>query len=308
MIINQEEQTQHFLFKNTDGGNLSGLTLIKGGAQNFTQSERTRKRKALNIIPHNLSEFIHQQTVSTSDYPSKYETKSIFEQIVSVANRYRLSPKDSLIFYEEVIAKRPLCSGAEARFAVASPVALAQKYFPRVNNFDSYALRLQIVLKEIRKSRHFCNWRAGQLTSERLGQQTRTLVALSLISREQLGDIWVIDAQFGRYHAGQSVNYSRELIGNTVNEFGLDAASVGDMILENPDRFVDGHELSVDCPGDEFRLENDSISLVPGFGFSEGKLVFGAYSVSGYFGCAGSVSAFLAPETLALWENGQIFK
>jgi len=138
----------------------------------------------------------------------------------------------------------------------------------------------------------------GKLGMQYLRQHERTVKKFEALAEQQKGyDILVVAAQFGLRHRGRSVRRAREVF--TVNEFGLGVFEIGCMLLTHPGRLQDYDDLWIDCAGDEYDDAGAGSSgfyslfrCTPYFGFSVGKIVFGAGVASQGSGY-GSASGFL---------------
>jgi hypothetical protein len=226
------------------------------------------------------NQFADEEVASSYGYPSGYKPKGITEQ----TNRLReLFP--GIGYANEQLAQQPLPEGAEGWFAIPR----WQKVAP------TYAEAVQKVLDLLKAQRKgsFHNYREGQIDAQHLRQSAKTVKMFQALGEQQKDhDILVVPCQFGKRHAGRSVRRAREVM--PVSEFGLDAFSIGIMLLTHPERLQDYSDLWIDAPGDEFSGGGgSSFDHAPCFPFDGGKLRFGTSDVDDADDRYGSASAVL---------------
>jgi hypothetical protein len=225
-------------------------------------------------------------------YPPEYKgPKPIEEQIKTLAAILDLDPTSALEYAKQLPT---LPQGAEGWFAVPSADALAKKHFSDVKEDDRKHVRAILhVFDCIAKRRPFHNWRAEQMTPERVRITARTKEALEQITQVQKGDILIIAAQLGQRHRGRPTRRARECF--VANEFGLGWLIGGAIALTHPERFVRFEELDMDLPGDEFDdpVARDRFVHAPYLFFRDGKLGAGAGRCGFAYEYDGSVSGFL---------------
>ena len=227
-------------------------------------------------------------------YPKEYRgPKPIGVQVDILAKEFGLSLGYTSDWIEKVLPTLTLPDGAEGWFAIPSIDAVAKRHFPEITDpVEKYCRAVEIVLEKLGKSRHFYNYREGEITPRQLRQHVRTLQAFEQIAETQKGDILIIPVQYGIRHRGRSVRRARECF--STNEFGLGAFAVGSMALTHPERYVRWEQLHTDCAGDEFSAgADDEFGRAPFFLFDDGKLKFNTNHVSNAFGNYGSVSGSL---------------
>jgi hypothetical protein len=223
------------------------------------------------------NQFADEEVESSDGYLSGYKPKSITEQINILR---QLLP--GIGYADEKLAEQSLPANAEGWFAIPKWQSVAKTYEEAVK-------KVLELIKQQRDGKLY-NHREGQLGAKYLRQHERTVKKLEVLADQQKGyDILVVAAQFGLRHRGRSVRRACEVF--TANEFGLGAFEIGCMLLTHPERLRDYDDLWIDCAGDEY----DVYSLfycTPYFGFSVGKIVFGAGVASQGSGY-GSASGFL---------------
>ena len=156
-----------------------------------------------------------------------------------------------------------------------------------------YGEAAQKVLDLIKQARNgkFHNYREGLLDPKYLRQHERSVRILEQVGESQCGDILIVAVQLGLRHRGKSVRRAREIF--EANEFGLDAFSIGIMLLTHPERLAHFDDLWIDCAGDEFApVAAGRFSLAPYFSFSDGLVGFVARRVADAGGYCGSASGF----------------
>lgn len=196
-----------------------------------------------------------------------------------------LNPDDAIRYMNEVYSSLQLPNWIEGPFALIRPGFFS----------DDYGEELEEVLKALAKDRKgkFRNYREGQLGSDHLQQNTRTLSMINRIVELQSGsDIIIVPEQFGIRYRGRSVRRVRKVL--VASEFGEGAKNVGTMILTNPIRLQHYDDLWIDCPGDEYAPDADGgFSHAPCFDFLDGWVEFVTVWVGIPDGDYGSVSGFL---------------
>lgn len=203
-----------------------------------------------------------------STYPKSYKVKSLAKQENILCEHFKDLPEVSDTLPEDA---------SEGLFLIPKWQLLA----------PTYGEALQRVLEAIKSERSFTNWREGEIGPENLRESARKVAAF-----KDMPDMMVIPAQFGREHAGKSVETVRE--GYSANETGLGAYEVAVMLLTHPERLQHLDDLWIDCPGDEYKYsDEDAFSRAPYFYFHGGRLKLGADDVSRAGAHYGSASAFL---------------
>jgi hypothetical protein len=259
----------------------------------LTEEEAQRVNEAAGLsdlvdsfITENRSanKFADEEVESSYGYLSGYKPKGITEQTNRLRELFL-----GLGQANEQLAQQPLPEGAEGWFAIPR----WQKVAP------TYPEAVQIVLDMIKKTRNgkFHNYREGQIDAQHLRQSQKTAEMFQALGEQQKdNDILVVPCQFGKRHAGRSVRRAREVM--PASEFGLDAFSIGIMLLTHPERLQDYNDLWIDAPGDEFSDGGDSsFDHAPYFNFNDDKVKFDTNDVDNANDNYGSASAVL-PKSL----------
>jgi len=260
--------------------NKAGLTDgADGEAQRVNDTPGLADHIAAWLKEHRTTDkFKDEEVASSYGYLSGYKPKGITEQ----TNVLRLL-FPGIGYANEKLAELPLPEGAEGWFAIPRWQKVAKTYPEAV----------QIVLDLINKTRgKLYNWRKSQINSKHIRQSAKTAKMFQAIGEQQKdNDILVVPCQFGKRHAGRSVRRAHEVMG--ASEFGLDAFSIGIMLLTHPERLQQLDDLWIDCAGDEFSDGGDSsFGLAPFFNFFDGKVEFDTYGVYYAREHYGSSSAF----------------
>jgi len=225
------------------------------------------------------NQFVDEEVESSYGYLSGYKPKGITEQTNILRQLF-----PGIGYANEKLAEQPLPAGAEGWFAIPRWQKVAKTYPEAV----------QIVLDLIKKARgKLYNYRDGQIDQQHIRQSAKTAKMFQSLGEQQKdNDILVVPCQFGKRHAGRSVRRAREVM--SASEFGLDAFSIGIMLLTHPERLQHYDDLWIDGAGDEFSVGGDSsCGRAPCFDFNDGGVGFGADGVGGASERCGSASALL---------------
>ncbi|MBU3935000.1 hypothetical protein KKC00_03500 [Patescibacteria group bacterium] len=225
------------------------------------------------------NQFADEEVASSYGYLSGYKPKGITEQTNILRQLF-----PGIGYANEKLAEQPIPEGAEGWFAIPRWQKVAKTYPEAV----------QIVLDLIKKTRgKLYNWREGQIDSQHIRQSAKTAKMFQALGEQQKdNDILVVPCQFGLRHRGRSVCRAIEVMG--ADEFGLDAFSIGIMILTHPERLQHYDDLWIDCAGDEFSDGGgSSFGQAPYFNFNDGRVKFDADTVDSASEYCGSASALL---------------
>ncbi|KKQ56705.1 MAG: hypothetical protein US74_C0012G0028 [Parcubacteria group bacterium GW2011_GWA2_38_13] len=229
-------------------------------------------------------QYADEEVTSSYGYLSGYKPKRITEQTNILRQLF-----PGIGFADEKLAEQPLPPNAEGWFAIPKWQTLAPTYGEAVEK----------VLAMIGSKRKFNNYRDGQFGAQYLRQHAKTVEMFQKLGDEQKGHdlptgqagILIVACQFGLRHRGKSVRRAREIF--EANEFGLDAFSVGIMLLTHPERLAHFDDLWIDCAGDDFAPDADGrFSSAPYFDFSSGHVEFDTYWVDDALDYYGSASGF----------------
>ena len=225
--------------------------------------------------------FADEEVKSNYGYPQGYAVKPVCEQLVELSKHFSGLNTSSVLACSKELPALP--QGAEGWFAIPRWEKVAETYNQAVEK----------VLDLIGKTRTFTNYRKGELGPKYLRLSERTDVALQMIGEKQKGDFLLIPAQFGLTHRGRSVRRVRMVY--APNEFGLGSFIAGCMLLSHPERLVQGEQLHIDCPGDEYSPDADGgFSDAPIFSFNDGEVRFRAGWYDYAYEYYGSASAFVS--------------
>jgi hypothetical protein len=212
-------------------------------------------------------------------YPPEYQPKTLEDEYATLRGIF------SSISGQLPVIGDTLPEGAEKLFVIPDWRQIS----------SSRAEATQKMLEAIRASnRKLYNYRERFITDTLLRINQLTDVTLETIRKCQQSSMFVIPAQFGILHRGQSVSRARTIFRD--NEFGFGAFEVGCMLLANPERLVRWEQLQCDCPGDEFELPvggDQQFLRAPIFVFDDEGIKFSCREIDEQSRYYGSVSGFL---------------
>lgn len=128
--------------------------------------------------------------------------------------------------------------------------AISQDYRAEMSEIEAYCLATNIVVQRLKELHgdKFHNYQQGALTPKHL-RLTEKLSKAHEQLRATHGKLWIVDAQFGKLHAGRSVRRVRVCMRE--NEFGFGPYEVAILLLTHPDRITGWFQLSLKCAGVE---------------------------------------------------------
>lgn len=273
---------------------------VNGPAQTLNQNgEFPKKLFALIQECSFKNQYVSQVVKSDYTYPPEFRRKSEGQQIVDLAKAFSVDPTSALKYLETVIGTSSnlpsRCHKEDGLYAIVSPFGFQNVISGYKNPFDDelYCKSLLLIFEKLSKQRSFYNYRDGEINKDHLRQTQNLLEFYEILATSQgKSPIWLIEAQLGFYHKGESVNRARELY--LPNEHGLGSVGMGSIALNDSKRFVRWEELDVDCAGDEFSPDADGVfSWSPYFYFDSAVLRFGTDDVSDADGDFGAASAFV---------------
>ncbi|HRY76754.1 MAG TPA: hypothetical protein P5524_01150 [Candidatus Paceibacterota bacterium] len=234
------------------------------------------------IKKHSFSnQFSDEEVESSYGYPSGYKPKGITEQTNILRQLF-----PGVGFADEKLAQQPLPPNAEGWFAIPRWQSIAKTYNEAVQKV------LDLIKKQYKGKFYACH--EGKLEVHYLRQHERTMKKFEVLSEQQKGyDILVVAAQFGFRHRGRSVRRAREVF--MANEFGLGAFEIGCMIFTHPVRLLGTANLWIDCTGDEYSPDKNSLfSQTPFFDSTANEFMFGMRWIGVSSNHCGSASGFLS--------------
>lgn len=275
------------------GGKFLSIVVAAFDKARLSEDEAQRVNEASGL-PDLIAAFIDEnrytdkykdeERKSNYGYLSGYTTsKPLAEQAQILRD---LFPQLASVSLDESLETAELPAGAEGPFAIPDWKLLA----------PTYGGAVQLVLNKIKEARggNFHNYIQGQLGPNQLRQHQKTVGAFQELGKAQEGHgIRVVPCQFGILHRGRSVRRAREVM--SVQEFGLDAFTVGIMILTHPNRLEHYDDLWIDCAGDERSPgANGSFDHAPFFDFSVGGVRLDGGCVGFALEFFGSASGFVS--------------
>lgn len=229
--------------------------------------------------------YADEEVRSNYGYPREYALKPPCEQLVEFSKYFHSLNIDSVLARSKELSILP--AGAERWFALPRWERVANTYNEAVGK----------VFAVIGKTQTFYNYHKGQLGPKYLKLSERTAIALQMLGEKQKDDFLFVPAQFGFLHRGKPVRRVR--IVYAPNEFGLGSFIVACMILSHPERLVQGKQLHVDCPGDEYSPNADGrFEEAPIFLLGNGEVRFGSSWIGRAAGYCGSASGFTPQQLL----------
>lgn len=264
---------------------IAEIPLDKDGAQKLIEKGGEFQAEITNSIGRlsTSSRFTSEEVVSNSGYFSGYKPKSVAQQSHCLCGLVPGIGSCDMV-------KHPLPIGAEGWFVIPK----WQKVAP------TYTEAVQKVLGMIKEARcgNFHNHREGRINPDHLRQSGKTEKMFQIMGDQQKDcDALVVACQFGFRHRGRSNRRAIETMNNTI-EFGLDAFSIGIMILTHPERLQHCNDLGIDCAGDEFSENgNGQFKQAPYFHFGNNAVEFGtSFRVDAYsnYGSASGFASSLA--------------
>lgn len=120
----------------------------------------------------------------------------------------------------------------------------------------------------------FKNFREGRINDNTLKQSRQLVTAYQKIRERQIGDVFVVPAQFGSRHVYKTTSSSREKMDK--NEFGSGLFANIIMLLTHPERLCNRFDPWFDCAGDDYLSLAGKLLEAPYF-FFDNKICLGSY-------------------------------
>jgi len=240
-------------------------------------------------------EFANEEVASTRTYPRTFHgLHQIKEQIVDLAKKLGLDPKDALAYAENVLPGLKLANPREGSVAIMSLAGL-EKLVPDQADFGwrfVKGVELLIAKNNEVHPKGMYNWRSGEMDPKHLRMNARIKAAFEKLAETQKGDILIVPAaQLGMLHRGRSVRRARKA--QVANEFGLGCIGCLSVTLTHTERLSDSSELDMDT-GDDFSPDaGGDFSKSPHVYFNGDEAKFDARDVSDAHDFFGLASGFL---------------
>lgn len=211
-----------------------------------------------------LNELILEEISRLSGYDSTYNYGISYREVKPLETQLRILhdaiPELRLgrtWEFAKKAEKITLPVGAEGWYAVISPDALGELFFPNLEGAEQYQASLRFINERL-------SMEVNTYMVERIVQCKRTSVATRLLRKQQRGDVWIVPAQFGLQRRKRTPYYVRQTM--TRNEFGLGACHVGSMLITHPERISSDVDLEAACLGDDLNttLKDDTSVIVLG--------------------------------------------
>lgn len=205
-------------------------------------------------------------TETKGNYPKNYQVKNIEDQIQLISSVFGLYLTYAKIFSKN-LKKLTKAKGPEAYFAIPKISAVAGKYFPEIKDEkEKYYNVTNFILSLLAKSLGLSLENKEEIL-KKCSMSKKTSEKLLELESIQEGDILIIPAQFGKYHAGKTTDEAISTFAD--NEFGLDIYILGCMLLTHPERKPNCKELSICCTGNEIESSAFKSKAIPTFFLNE---------------------------------------
>lgn len=273
----------------------NGQNIVEHGDE-FIEKLRDSMTGIIKDFP-SLSDYANEETSSSCGYVSGYtKPKDLTIQINYLRELFPnigYVNQDLLKQIESGVILLP--AGAEGWFAIPN-LTKNRKIF---GSTYSEAVQKILNLLEQTRSGNLYNFCEKQVDERHLRQTLKTKKFFRKLAKEQdNSDILIIAAQFGILHRGRSVRRVRAMsLSGVDNQVELGTFAIGCMLLTHPERLQQYNDLWIDCPGDEFKLDNEnSFSQASSFSFHGGALRFDVGDISKASGLYGSACAFISQQ------------
>ncbi len=245
------------------------------------------------IIEQIANPFAEEKTDLRWFYPDGWKPIGLLDQL-SVLQGFYPGLNGSRVV--DMATRITVPKDADGLFVVPKPSSVATKLGIDNPFGEGYGQMLEAsVLAHLTSQRKFHNYRAGELTPDRVRVRQSAADAIRKLEEEQPeGDFLVFPAQTGKKWGGYSPrNAQWNIERKSENEFPLPAWCVGHIILTNPTRLDRYEILWIDCPEDEYRFGGDvEFQSCLYFGFDDGWIDFDVRWLVSANGSYGSASGF----------------
>lgn len=239
----------------------------------------------LHALLHKLAtptRYAEEEMSTTFGYRSGYSIpRSVAEQVDILHELFPTMWKYGLGYTQD-----ELPAGSEGYFAIPRWQAVASSY--------GEAVVLAIRALMVSRDGHVDQYGIQLLGRSKLRETDRKHDCMEQLASLQPGqDILVLAAQFGVRHRGRSIRRAR--VRCSAQEFGLGAFEVACMLLTHPNRIQDYDDLWLDCPGDEYLIDDvrSYDGGAPFVYYASNHLRFDAHSTSVCLGKQGSVTGWI---------------
>lgn len=254
----------------------------------------TLTREAISrMIAQVVNPFAKEKVKVRYFYPKDWSPTTIFDQLGVVLGYY---PDLDASHVVEVAKGIEVPQAADGLFVIPKPTRVAAKLGIENPYGEGYGQLLETtVLTHLASQRKFYNYRAGELTADRVRMRQSAANALRKLEEETPGDFLVFPAQTGQKWGGYSPRNARFEMERGTIEFPLPAWVVGHVLLTRPKRLYQYEHLAIDCPGDEYRFEDGAeFGNCLYFFFGVARLKFDRRWLAFANDGCGSASGFLA--------------
>lgn len=247
--------------------------------------------------------FANEEVESKYGYPQGFRFRSPVEKMTAIKSIFPLLEFqlwEASASAANIVLTSRLLHNMEFKAIIPdfrAVAATSQDYRAEMSELEAYCLATNIVVQKLNEmhGEKFHNYRQGTLTPGHLNL-TEGLAKAHAQLRATHGKLWVIDAQFGKLHAGRSVRRARVCMQE--NEFGFGPYEVAILLLTHPDRITGPDQLYVNCAGVEYRpgAAGDFFACLDFYWLNRARQIgLNFLRVQYYYNQFGSVSGVLPP-------------
>lgn len=255
--LEQGHQLDTFLLRESDPKGFIQNLLSNWGAIQVIGRGEIDQATFEAAVKEVVNPFAEEKTDLRWFYPDGWKPISVEEQLTVLQGFY---PDLDGSHVAEIATGITVPEDTDGLFVVPKPSSIAAKLGINDPFGEGYGQMLEsTILTHLASQRKFHNYRAGELTPDRVRVRQSAADALRNLEEETPGDFLVFAAQTGKKWGGFSPQNARwNIERKSENEFPLPAWVVGYIILTNPTRLDRYEILWIDCPGDEYRFEGDA--------------------------------------------------
>lgn len=218
----------------------------------------------------------------TEDYSYRYPFRKVVEQI-DLLRKYwpKIDPDPPLRYMREIYHALEHPHWVNGPLVVLRPGFLSPDYRQEI-------LEIFSVLGQTRRFHS----RVESLTKLSLQRDHASQRALDNLRRDQpKGGVLIVPAQPGARHRLRSVHAARAAM--VRGEFGLGTAEIATMIITHPEVLQTGHDLWIDCAGDNCSPSSTGFLGAPFFCFGSEQVEYNIRLFSAGFDGSGSATGYV---------------
>jgi len=250
--LEQGHQLDTFLLREDDPKGFIQNLLSNWGAIQAIGRGEIDQATFQSVIREVVNPFVKEKTDLRYFYPKGWKPTSVEKQLKVLQGCY---PELDGSHVTEIAAGITIPEDADGLFVVPKLSSVAAKLGIENPFGEGYGQLLEsTVLTHLASTRKFHNYRAGELTADRVRMRQSAADALRKLEGETPGDFLVFPAQTGKKWGGYSPRNARWEMERGTTEFPSPAWVDGHIVLTNRKRLEKDEHLFVDCPGDEYRF------------------------------------------------------